>query len=94
MKVQCESSYFSDSRFVDRYEALRLEASKYFYDGENCGLGLAAFLHRGMLAWMKTWQLCQPTTATRESEIDIVNVGMGVRQEVVTLLANMILSHQ
>jgi hypothetical protein len=95
MNVQCESSCFSDSQFVDRYEALRLEASKYFCDSENCGLGLAAFLHRGMLAWMKTWQLCQPTTATREPEgHDIVDVGLGVRQEVVTLLANMILSHQ
>ena len=95
MNVQCELTCFSDSQFIDRYEALRAEASKYFYTKENCGLGLSAFLHRGMLAWMKTWQLCQPTAANRESEShEVVDVGLGVRQEVVMVLTNMILSHQ
>lgn len=95
MNIQNNLSCFTDSQFVDRYEALRTEASKYFCTRENCGLGLSAFLHRGMLAWMKAWQMCQPTTAAREPDSnDVVDVGPGVRQEVVTVLTNMILSHQ
>jgi len=95
MNMASESSCFSEAQFVDRYEALRLEVSKYFCTRENCRLGLAAFLHRGMLAWMKTWQMCQPTTPTREPESgDVVDIDPGVRQEVVTVLANMVLSHQ
>jgi hypothetical protein len=95
MNAPYEFSCFSDSQFIDRYEALRLEASKYFCSRENCGLGLAAFLHRGMLAWMKTWQLYQSTAVVRNPEDhDVVEVDRGVRQEVVTVLTNMILSHQ
>lgn len=95
MNVQRKSLCFSDSQFIDRYEALRQEASKYFCTRENCGLGLAAFLHRGMLAWMKTWQLCQPTTPARDPDGgDVVDIDPGIKQEVVTVLANMVLSHQ
>jgi hypothetical protein len=44
---------------------------------------------------MKTWQLYQSTAVVRNPEDhDVVEVDRGVRQEVVTVLTNMILSHQ
>lgn len=90
-----ESSCSFDSQFVDRYEVLRHEASKYFSTSENCALGLNAFLHRGMLAWMKCWLLSQPAETAGESEKgNSSKFETETRQEIISVMANMVLNHQ
>ncbi|MBV8843258.1 MAG: hypothetical protein JO307_10650 [Bryobacterales bacterium] len=78
-----------------QYEQLRRDAiARLAYRGE--GLGLALFLRRGMTAWMQAWSECtaniEPSTRM-EPGVD-ETIPAGLRSQIATLLAGMILCLQ
>jgi hypothetical protein len=80
---------------VVHYEQLRRVAiGRASRAGE--GLGLALFLRRGMTAWMQAWSECTPhlePSPRTEPDVD-ETIPAGLRSQIATLLAGMILCLQ
>ena len=78
-----------------QYEQLRRDAiGTLAHRGE--GLGLALFLRRGMAAWMQAWSECAPhiePSPRAEPGVD-ETIPAGLRSQIATLLAGMILCLQ
>jgi hypothetical protein len=60
------------------------------------GLGLALFVRRGMTAWMQAWSECAPRIdpGTRAEQGVDETIPAGLRSQIATLLAGMILCLQ
>ena len=60
------------------------------------GLGLVLFLRRGMTAWMQAWSECAPhiEPSTRATPGVDESIPTGLRSQIATLLAGMILCLQ
>jgi hypothetical protein len=80
---------------VIQYERLRRDAlGPLAYRGE--GLGLALFVRRGMTGWMQAWSECAPhiEPSTRSAPGVDETIPAGLRSQITTLLAGMILCLQ
>lgn len=84
-----------------RYEELRSDVLHDFR-GHGQGLGIALFLHRGMLAWMRAWPRslgCSPQQAYPEQRPLLPSASDSilppdVRSQMTAVVAAMILGQQ
>jgi hypothetical protein len=80
-----------------RYEQLREQAMKPS-TGQHGKWGLLLFLRHGLVAWMRAWpQTSSPERreeATRNEPEERMRFSTGVRDEVISVLVNMVLHKQ
>jgi hypothetical protein len=77
---------------VENYEQLRQAVLVNANDGS---LGLALFLHHGMVAWIKAWSKYRPVETTRpvpEEKAVSSSLAGDLRTELTTILANILLA--
>lgn len=84
-------------QWTARYEQLRQQALEQGERGP--GWGLALFLRRGLVAWMRAWpprSSAQPRRegAAREEPEERIRASTELRQEVVLVLVDMLLHKQ
>ena len=87
----------SNDNLIALYEELRHQALNDATKDARFGLGLSLFIQRGMLAWIKNWSGYMGKVAS--VELEQLNKteelpSMPLDNEVVTILVNMVLSHQ
>lgn len=78
----------------DRYEELRREADGRIPGAEGGGHGLALFLSRGMVAWMKAVLPLAPTVPLRDIRPAPAGIPGPVREELTGLLVSMLLARK
>jgi hypothetical protein len=83
---------FVSGEIKERYEALREDVINRRKSSHKWGLAL--FIHRGMMGWMKAWLIYTPQAKCLDSEPSYKeeNVSQDIRGSIVIALANMILS--
>ena len=79
----------SAPHLIDGYEALREEVVS---GTRGRSLGLAVFLHEGMTAWMRACSVWMPQPAPLTSTRDGAPLPVGLRGQMATLLADMVLA--
>jgi hypothetical protein len=81
-------------QLMDRYEELRLEAiGRGSFSGS--GQGLALVVRKGLTAWMEAWSRCASPVDAVHRHISAMGArpAVGVRTELVQVLATMTLEH-
>ena len=82
-------SAFDAEYLLEQYELLRQEAIEILHH-DHQGHGLALFLTRGMVAWIKAVS-CLSGRQAAQAELADLAAPASLRPEVATVLANMVL---
>jgi hypothetical protein len=86
------TSFLYSAEMKERYEELREGAVNGGRNSDKWGLAL--FIHRGMMAWMKAWSSCRPQNESldREPSYNCGDIYQDIHGNIVLILANMVLS--
>jgi len=83
-----------NEELVAHYEQLRKDALSPA--ARSPAPGLALFLQKGMIAWMRAWSTCTPNTVAEviSPAVAIPSSPQDIRAQLAVLLAGLILSQQ
>jgi hypothetical protein len=83
----------SDESMLLQYESLRKQALNRQAFFPERSLGLALFIHRGMLAWLAVYNRCRPVNPNSEKRMETPTFAYETTSEMIKVMANMTLSN-